>query len=271
MVTIKPPLQIVDVGNGCEALSAHIYIPAKSKLTATLHSTTRSMFFLDYNFHYSNTSKYIIWFGYSFTKLSQSEIEKLCSKMAMLPPMNMVLFQRELNAIDENCPLSIPPSAIITIQIVTAITLFMTITIAIWQVCKRKKNVSSLFQVAPEIKDLIASDLGGLLNSIKSLLSNSSKPVNDEEASTQEPVNAVCTSTTLGTSSVVPVLPPHNQVPTLPMLMPSPDFLTPDVVEKLFQVYQCLPVQDSCRYKKYLEWQSPIPTDSYGDQSSSSC
>ena len=32
---IKPPLQIVDVGNGCEAYSASIYIPAKSELTAT--------------------------------------------------------------------------------------------------------------------------------------------------------------------------------------------------------------------------------------------
>ena len=38
VVAIKPPLQIVDVGNGCEAFSASIYIPAKSELTATLQS-----------------------------------------------------------------------------------------------------------------------------------------------------------------------------------------------------------------------------------------
>ena len=50
VVTIKPPLQIIDVGNGCKALSSNIYIPAKSELTATLQSATRSMFFLDYNF-----------------------------------------------------------------------------------------------------------------------------------------------------------------------------------------------------------------------------
>ena len=46
VVTNKPPLQIVDVGNGCEAFPASIYIPAKSKLTATLQSITRSQFFL---------------------------------------------------------------------------------------------------------------------------------------------------------------------------------------------------------------------------------
>ena len=65
------------------------------------------MFFLDYNFCYSNISKYIIWFGYSFAKLSQPEIEKLRSKMVKLPPMNMALFQQELNSIDEDYPLSI--------------------------------------------------------------------------------------------------------------------------------------------------------------------
>ena len=36
VITIKPPLQIVDISNGCEAYSANIYIPAKSELTATL-------------------------------------------------------------------------------------------------------------------------------------------------------------------------------------------------------------------------------------------
>ena len=40
VITIKPPLQVVDIGNGCEAYSASIYIPAKSKLTTTLLSIT---------------------------------------------------------------------------------------------------------------------------------------------------------------------------------------------------------------------------------------
>ena len=50
VITIKPPLQIVDIGKGCEAYSASIYIPAKSEITTTLQSITRSQFFLDYKF-----------------------------------------------------------------------------------------------------------------------------------------------------------------------------------------------------------------------------
>ena len=40
VITIKPPLQIVDISNGCEAYSTSIYIPAKSELTTNLQSIT---------------------------------------------------------------------------------------------------------------------------------------------------------------------------------------------------------------------------------------
>ena len=53
VITIKPPLQIVDIGNGCKVYAASIYILAKSELTATLQSITLSQFFLDYNFKYT--------------------------------------------------------------------------------------------------------------------------------------------------------------------------------------------------------------------------
>ena len=115
------------------------------------------------------------------------------------------------------------------------------LAIAIWQVCKRKKNLSTLFKVAPEIKDPVSSNLGGLMSSLKSLLSNSSNPPADVEAPILETSIAANAPTTLDASSLVPALPPHNQIPPLPMLIPSPDFLTPNIVEKLFQIYQHLP------------------------------
>ena len=40
IITIKPPLQIVDIENGCKAYAASIYIPPQSELTATLQSLT---------------------------------------------------------------------------------------------------------------------------------------------------------------------------------------------------------------------------------------
>ena len=168
--------------------------------------------------------------------------------MVKLLPMNMALFQQELNAIDKNYPLSIPPSAILTVQIVTGVTLLMALMIAIWQVCKRKKNLSTLFKVAPEIKDVVTANLGGLMNSLKSLLSKSSNPPANVKAPLLETSTATDTPTTLNVSSMIPALPPCNQVPPLSMLTSPVDSLTPDVVEKLFQVYQQLPTHESHHY-----------------------
>ena len=60
ILKITSTLQIVDVGNGCEASSANIYIPTKSELRATLQSVTRSQFFLDYNLKYTNISNFLL-------------------------------------------------------------------------------------------------------------------------------------------------------------------------------------------------------------------
>ena len=75
-VNIKPPLQILDIGNGCEAFSSTIYIPAKSELTATLQSVTHSMFFLEYNTKYTNISQYLVWFKFTFAQLTPEETKQ---------------------------------------------------------------------------------------------------------------------------------------------------------------------------------------------------
>ena len=104
VLTIKPPLQIVDIGNGCEAYSASIYIPAKSELTATLPSMARSQFFLDYNFNYTNVSNFLIWHKTNFATLTTDEIKTLKAKMLKLPKMPMDIFKKVLGNIDEKYP-----------------------------------------------------------------------------------------------------------------------------------------------------------------------
>ena len=101
-ITIHPPLQIVDIGNGCEANSASIYIPAKSELTATVQSITRSQFFLEYNFNYTNVSNFIVWYKTNFVNLTKEEIDTLKAKMLKLPTMSMDIFDKTLETIEMN-------------------------------------------------------------------------------------------------------------------------------------------------------------------------
>ena len=109
VITIKPPLQIVYIGNGCEAYSASIYIPAKSELMATLWSVTRSQFFLQYNFNYTNVSNFLVWYKSDFTKLTNEEIKTLKAKVLKLPTMSMEIFDNILENIDEDYPFSLSP------------------------------------------------------------------------------------------------------------------------------------------------------------------
>ena len=112
VITIKPPLQIVDMGNGCEAYSASIYIPAKSELMATLQSVIRSQFFLEYNFNYTNVNNFLVWYKLDFAKLTNEEIETLKAKVLKLPTMLMELFDNILENIDEDYPFSLSPKLI---------------------------------------------------------------------------------------------------------------------------------------------------------------
>ena len=96
VITIKPPLQIVDIGNGCKAYSASIYIPAKSELTATLQSITRCQFFLEYKFNYTNVSNFLVWYKLDFAKLTNEEIKTLKAKVLKLPTMSMEIFDNVL-------------------------------------------------------------------------------------------------------------------------------------------------------------------------------
>ena len=109
VISIKPPLQIVDIGNGCKAYSASIYILAKSELTATLQSITQFQFFLDYNFNYTNVSNFLIWHKSNFTTLTTNEIGTLKTKMLKLPTMSMDIFNNVLENIDEDYPFSLSP------------------------------------------------------------------------------------------------------------------------------------------------------------------
>ena len=81
VVTIEPPLCIIDIGNGCEAFSSTLYIPAKSELTTTMQSLTRSQFFLNYNFQYVKMSSFVVFHMMTFAQLTPEELTNLKAKI----------------------------------------------------------------------------------------------------------------------------------------------------------------------------------------------
>ena len=154
VITIHPPLQIVDVG--CEAYSTNIYIPAKSELTATMQSLTRSQFFLDYNFQYTNVSNFVVWYKTNFATFTKEEIAAIQAKIMELPTMSMDIFDKTLETIDENYPFSLSPKLIIALLILIGVCLIVFGILFIWY--KRKttlatSTVDHLHKLIPSLKE----------------------------------------------------------------------------------------------------------------------
>ena len=169
-ITIKPP-------------SASIYISAKSELTTTLQLVTRSQFFLDYNFNYTNVSNFLIWHKTNFATLTTDEIKTLKAKMLKLPTMSMDIFKKVLGNIDENYPFSMFPKLILTLLILTGICTIVIGILFIWY--KRKTSfttstMGNLLKLIPSLKEKIPT--------LDSLL-----PILLEQAPSQNTKNALTT------------------------------------------------------------------------------
>ena len=224
VITIKPPLQIVDIGNGCEAYSTSIYIPAKSEITATLPSITQSQFFLDYNFNYTNVSNFLIWHKSDFAKLTTKEIETLKAKMLNLPTMTMDLFDNVLENIDEDYPFSLSPKLILALLILTGVCIIAIGIIFIWY--KRKASLTSstvgnLIKLVPSLNEKIPT-----LNSLLPILSELTPSQSNKNALTSITVPQL-SQTPPDELVLPPIMVPKLQMETAkPSPMTSTDFKT---------------------------------------------
>ena len=147
---------------------------------ATLQSITRSQFFLDFNFNYTNVSNFLVWYNFKFAKLTETEIKTLKTKMLQLPPMSMDMFDNIIDNIDEDYPFSLSPKIILTLLVIVGICVIALGIILIWY--KRKATLSSstignLVKLVPSLAGNTPS-LDSLLPMLSKLASSRTKSTN---------------------------------------------------------------------------------------------
>ena len=205
VITIHPPLQIVDIGDGCEAYSTSIYIPAKSELTATVQSLTRSQFFLDYNFQYTNVSNFVVWYKTNFATLTKEEIATLQAKIMKLPTIPMDIFDKTLETINENYPFSLSPKLILALLILIGVCFIIFGILFIWY--KRKttlatSTVGHLHKLIPSLKEKQPT--------LSSLLPIFSEFVHPNVSTTPETTNAASQQSPTRDKHSKPEMVPHR-------------------------------------------------------------
>ena len=161
VITIKPPLQIVDIGNGCEAYSASIYTPAKSE--------------------------FLVWYMSDFAKLTNDKIETLKAKVLKLPTMSMEIFDNVLENIDEDYPFSLCPTLILALLVSVGICVIAIGIVFIWY--RRKASLTSstvgnLVKLVPSLNEKVPT-----LNSLLPILSELTSSKNNENVITPAAVS----------------------------------------------------------------------------------
>ena len=87
VIDIKPPLTIIYVGNGCEAYSNNLFIPAKSELTSTDSSMVRHNYFQQFNEQYQNITRYSLIEDLGIVQLTPKEIAEIPNRLTALPKL----------------------------------------------------------------------------------------------------------------------------------------------------------------------------------------
>ena len=234
VVTIHPPLQIVDIGNGCEAYSTSIYIPAKSELTATMQSLTRSQLFLEYNFQYTNVSNFVVWYKTDFAALNKEEITSLKAKIMKLPTMPMDILDRTLETIDENYPFSLSPKLILALLILAGVCFVIFGILFIWYKRKTTLTTSTIGHLHKLILSL--KEKKPSLNSLLPILSEFVHPTKTKTTNL-ETANATAvsqkSSPTRDEHSMPGMVPHHHHTKSNKPKMALPSATTPTETEPI--------------------------------------
>ena len=94
MIEIRPPLQIIYLGNGCEGYSPSMFLPAKNEMTTHVQIESRREYFLQFNYVYT-PDKYIgLWWQFRMRMMSEEEAKAFITQVAPLGTMDYSLLNR---------------------------------------------------------------------------------------------------------------------------------------------------------------------------------
>ena len=144
---IKPPLQVIHIGNGCEGYSPSIKIPAKSELTSQNDIAERTTYFLDFNAQYVKSQDMGPWNLFEIDEFTEKKLKAMVKILPALPPMNYDNLNRRIGELDDY-PLEIPVAVIAIALVVSTIILVGMLIIYAYILFRLRKNIKILFPIA---------------------------------------------------------------------------------------------------------------------------
>ena len=178
VIDIKPPLTIIYVGNGCEAYSNNLFIPAKSELTSTDSSMVRHNYFQQFNEQYQNITKYSLIEDLGIVQLMPKDIAKIPDRLTALPKLQFKELKRRLVEIKQ--PLNIHSNISFILIIIGGLILCPVIAYVLWRIYRVRSNMKGVKPIVKifndkkdnlfNIGDVVSNRLQALETKFSSLL-----------------------------------------------------------------------------------------------------
>ena len=154
VIDIKPPLTIIYVGDGCEAYSNNLFIPAKSELTSTDSSLVRHNYFQKFNEEYQDITRYSLIEDLGIVQLTPKEIAKIPDRLTALPKLQFKELKRRLVEIKQ--PLNIHSNVSFIFIMIGGLILCPIIAYVLWRiyrVCSNVKGFKPMVKIFNDKKD----------------------------------------------------------------------------------------------------------------------
>ena len=171
---VKPPLTMLYVGNGCEAYSTNIFIPAKSELTSHDPELTRHVFFLEFNEEYQNLTRYSMIQNLHFEQLTQQEKENLPNRLTALPPLKFNHLQKRIKPLTQTRPpFKVHPNIVLIILLIAILLIVLSLGFLVWRIYKARSRVKGFKPMAK----LFTSNVDNVEESVTQLLALVKNPI----------------------------------------------------------------------------------------------
>ena len=153
VIEIKPPLQIVYIGNGCEGYSPSMFLPAKNEMTIHAQVESRKEYFLQFNYVYTPDRYIGLWWQFRTRLMSDEDAKAFITQVAPLGTMDYSLLQKRPPLINTHFGFSWPvPPATLVIGIVVIILLIAGVALGCY-VYRMGKAFSSAAGTIKKITD----------------------------------------------------------------------------------------------------------------------
>ena len=144
VVDLRPPIEIVYIGNGCEGYSPHLYIPARSTLTSEINIREWGDYFLQFNDKYSKEENVGIWLKLKFRLQDKEKVRREVKTWAELQPMTYDFLNQKIDMFDDNYPLEILTKPLLVLLIIVTIIIIAVLIAMAIEWWKNRKGIKEI-------------------------------------------------------------------------------------------------------------------------------